>query len=95
MSRTRPVTIRGKRYKTIAEASKALGVVPLTIRRAISERRLKSVGLSYQGRGKGRPVTIEGVTYKSLIEAQRQTGISYWTLRDISLAQFPPEKAHA
>ena len=95
MARTHPVTIRGKRYKTIKQAAEDIGVNPWTIHKAISERRLKSVGLSYQGRGKGRPVTIESVTYKSLIEAQRQTGISYWTLRDISLAQFPPQKAHA
>jgi hypothetical protein len=90
----RPITVRGKRYKSHKEAADALGVAPYTLHRARKERRLKSVGLSYQGRGRGRPVTIEGTTFKSLIEAQQVTGISYWTLREISLAQYPPGNSH-
>lgn len=82
----KPVTIRGKRYRSMTEAAKAIGVGMEAISRARKQRRLSKVGLTRAGRGRGLEVTLDGRTYPSVAEAARQTGISYWTLYEMARA---------
>lgn len=78
----KPITIRGVDYPSKAAAAKALGITYESLRKAIVDGRLETVGLNPKGKNHGRRVRIDGKVYKSLAEAARATGVTYNSLRE-------------
>lgn len=83
MPTRKPVTIRGKTYKSIADAARDLGVDYEIMRRHVQRGTTEWV---FKGtrrcRGLQVPVTIDGVEYKNRAVAARALGVPYWKLRD-------------
>lgn len=78
----KPITIRGVDYPSKAAAAKALGITYESLRKAIVDGRLETVGLNPKGKNHGRRVRIDGKVYKSIAEAARATGVTYDSLRE-------------
>ena len=78
----KPITIRGITYRSKADAAKALGITYESLRKAIADGRLETVGLNPKGKNHGRRVRIDGKVYKSIAEAARATGVTYDSLRE-------------
>jgi len=78
----KPITIRGVDYPSKAAAAKALGITYESLRKAIVDGRLETVGLNPRGKKHGRRVRIDGKVYKSIAEAARATGVTYDSLRE-------------
>lgn len=78
----KPITIRGVDYPSKAAAARALGITYESLRKAIVDGRLETVGLNPKGKNHGRRVRIDGKVYKSIAEAARATGVTYDSLRE-------------
>jgi molybdenum-dependent DNA-binding transcriptional regulator ModE len=78
----KPITIRGVEYPSRAAAARALGITYESLRRAMQEDRLDTVGLKPRGKNHGRRVRVDGKRYPSIWAASKATGIPYGTLRD-------------
>ena len=77
----KPITIRGTTYRSKADAAKALGITYESLRRAINDGRLDTVGLNPRGKNHGRKVRIDGKRYPSIYAAAKANDVSYETMR--------------
>ena len=76
---SRPVTIRGKTYASMAEAAKDLGVSRQRIHQAVKNDKTDLVGTGTQNYRGGRPllpITINGKTYPSRKAAAKELGLN-------------------
>jgi len=78
----KPITIRGITYRSKADAAKALGITYESLRKAVVDGRLDTVGLNPRGKNHGRKVHFNGKRYPSIAAAARATGVHYETMRD-------------
>lgn len=74
---SRPVTIRGVRYSSAAEAAAALDVSAGHVRQMVKDGRADLIGT----RGPVTPVTIRGVTYANFSAAAAALGVAESTVR--------------
>lgn len=80
---SKEVTIRGKTYKSISEASRCEGVTPVTIRKYRKLGKLDEIGKEMKRgpRTKIKSFVVRGYTYKSYSECGRWHGVSGSTVK--------------
>lgn len=71
-----PTLIRGTLYPSMRAAAKALGLHESSIKFAMDNGRLETVGLNKKGRHIATPVTVNGITYRSTYAAAKALGLS-------------------
>lgn len=79
----KPVTIRGKTYRTHQEAADDLKLTRQAIYMAVKQDRLDTVGLKPNGKNHGRRVKFNGKVYKSIAECARANAVSYDKIREL------------
>ena len=81
---SKSVTIRGVKYASRSEASRALDVSTTCISSAIKRGTLDFVGLRKANNNR-KPVIVNGVWYPSLLRASVETGIGIRRIRKLAV----------